>query len=291
MTDNSVVVAKHEDGSSITVHLQGAHITSWRNSAGEELLYTSPKAVYKEGVPIRGGVPLIFPQFSDSGPLPSHGFARVRRWRMCEAQNGMASFALDVDVRDMSPSGADAKAEGSTTSASAGVVSLLYTITFNNDQLHLQMKVVNKSSASDVEFTFAFHSYFAVDDVKKTLVNGVNMTPFIDTLSNDRKVRPAEPFWGFVGEVDRVYLNQRCAVMLLDTSKNRTTHISGLNLPDVVLWNPWVEKTKKMKDLPPDGYKKFVCVEHGAIGKKVKVPPSGEWQGSQNILRFSCLKL
>ncbi|ORC93744.1 aldose 1-epimerase-like protein [Trypanosoma theileri] len=289
MTDNSVVVAKHEDGSSVTVHLQGAHITSWRNSNGEELLYTSPTAVYKEGVPIRGGVPIIFPQFSNSGPLPSHGFARVRQWNKQQVQSGMASFTLDVDPREMQHSHSE-KAEENTT-ASTGVVSLLYTITFSNDQLQLQMKIVNNDSASDVEFTFAFHTYFAVDDIEQTLVNGVNLTPYIDSLSKERKVRHPEQFWGFMGEVDRIYLNQRCAVMLLDMSKKRTTHIAGVNLPDVVLWNPWVEKSAKMKDLPPDGYKKFVCVEHGAIGKKVKIPPKGEWKASQQILRFSCLKL
>lgn len=80
------------DHSAITVYQQGAHLTSWRTELGEEHLYTSPKAVYADGKAIRGGVPLIFPQFSDLGPLPvSHGFLRTsKKWKVNKSSTNEA---------------------------------------------------------------------------------------------------------------------------------------------------------------------------------------------------------
>ena len=39
------------------------------------------------------------------------------------------------------------------------------------------------------------------------------------------------------------------------------------NIPDAVLWNPWIERTKKFSDLC--GYEEFVCLEVGAIEKPI----------------------
>lgn len=279
----AAVVAEHEDGASVAVHPRGAHLTSWRNRDGEELLYTSPDAVYKSGVPIRGGVPIIFPQFGNMGPLPAHGFARIREWTVKEVRSGMISFALDVPSCDLQTRDYPVKNE-SKTASTVGVISLLYTITFNSKQLQLQMEITNKVPDAEVRFTFAFHTYFAVGDIRQTLLDGVNTTPYVDNLDKERRVHPPEPFCGFKGEVDRVYLDQRGPVCLMDMVKGRTFCIVGEKLPDVVVWNPWVEKTARLKDLPADGYTKFVCVEHGAIGKEVTLPPQEGWRASQCIL-------
>ena len=64
-----------------TVLPYGAHVTSWITADGDERLYLSGRTAYRAGAAIRGGVPVIFPQFSDVGPLPRHGFARTRAWR------------------------------------------------------------------------------------------------------------------------------------------------------------------------------------------------------------------
>jgi len=48
-------------------------------------LFCSPLSVYASGKAIRGGIPIVFPQFG-GGPLPQHGFARNRKWRHGETQ-------------------------------------------------------------------------------------------------------------------------------------------------------------------------------------------------------------
>ncbi|WVZ10468.1 hypothetical protein V8G54_014998 [Vigna mungo] len=66
--------------SDFQVYLYGGQVTSWKNDQAEELLFLSSKAIFKPPKAIRGGIPLCFPQFSNLGPLDSHGFARNRFW-------------------------------------------------------------------------------------------------------------------------------------------------------------------------------------------------------------------
>jgi glucose-6-phosphate 1-epimerase len=61
---------------SCTVHQFGATVTSWK-FGGVERLFLSDRAVQDGSKPIRGGIPLVFPQFGQNGKLPQHGFARL----------------------------------------------------------------------------------------------------------------------------------------------------------------------------------------------------------------------
>ncbi|EGF80059.1 hypothetical protein BATDEDRAFT_35052 [Batrachochytrium dendrobatidis JAM81] len=69
-------------GSTITIYLWGATVTSWKYY-GVENLFLSSKAVLDGSKPIRGGIPLVFPQFGSGQDkvLPQHGFARVSKWK------------------------------------------------------------------------------------------------------------------------------------------------------------------------------------------------------------------
>ena len=57
------------------------------------LLYQSPLPP-AEASPARGGVPVLFPQFADQGPLIKHGFARRRLWTPREQQAHEACWQL-----------------------------------------------------------------------------------------------------------------------------------------------------------------------------------------------------
>ncbi|KAG5493311.1 hypothetical protein GH5_02054 [Leishmania sp. Ghana 2012 LV757] len=278
---NSIIV-HNEDGSSITVYEQGAHLSSWKSKDGREHLYLSPKAIFADRTALRGGVPLIFPQFGAYGPLlPSHGFARIRPWNVDDVQNGKVTFSLRVALFELLPEG------DALTDSSQNAVSLLFTIYFSNTALKLHMKVTNMSEEQAAPFQFAFHTYLAVSDISQTVVNGVNRSPFIDNTKScgNPQTRPSPPesLWTIRGEHDRIYPNQACAIVLQDLGAKTALQISSPNLSDVCLWNPGPEKCAAMKDMPPDGYQHFVCVEHGNMLKKVLVPPSSSWTGTQEI--------
>ena len=85
----------------------------------------------------------------------------------------------------------------------------------------------------------------------------------------------------FPCEVDRIYLSVPADLRVVDPSGRKTVRIQTENLPDVVVWNPWIEKSKATGDLGDEDYKAFVCVEAAAIETPVVVPPGGSWKCRQ----------
>src|SRR5690349_3489687 len=63
------------------VHEHGAHLTSRVPAGHEEAIFTSRQARFDGKAAIRGGVPVIFPQFGP-GSITKHGFARTARWTL-----------------------------------------------------------------------------------------------------------------------------------------------------------------------------------------------------------------
>ena len=71
----------HDSGSTAEVYVPGGHLTSWKTPTGEsgamvEQIFVSSATKYLPDKPIRGGVPVCFPQFGSYGPGGKHGFAR-----------------------------------------------------------------------------------------------------------------------------------------------------------------------------------------------------------------------
>ena len=80
-------------GASAVVSSLGGQVLSWITPDGRERLFLSERAVFDGSVPIRGGIPVCFPQFASVGKLPKHGFVRTREWSVT-AQRCSDDFAL-----------------------------------------------------------------------------------------------------------------------------------------------------------------------------------------------------
>src|SRR3954468_15120906 len=91
--DLPVVSLVSPDGARAEVYLHGAHVTSWIPSGGTQRLFLSERSDFGGSAAIRGGIPVIFPQFAARGPLPKHGFARASDWELVnfDAQHGRAT--------------------------------------------------------------------------------------------------------------------------------------------------------------------------------------------------------
>ena len=73
----------------------GANVLSWCTADGMERLFLSRTATIQSGNAIRGGVPIIFPQFGGTGPL-RHGFARTMDWTLLDASDEHACYQLSA---------------------------------------------------------------------------------------------------------------------------------------------------------------------------------------------------
>ena len=56
---------------------------------------------------------------------------------------------------------------------------------------------------------------------------------------------------------------------------------------DAVVWNPWVDKSKRMSDFDDEEYKNMVCVEGGCISKPVLLQPGSVWTSSYKMYELS----
>lgn len=152
--------------------------------------------------PIRGGIPLAFPQFADQGPLKLHGFAREVLWELCCDLCAPDKVVLRLRYKD----GSDYD------------FTLVYSIALTETSLGLSIDVVNNSSESALAFTNCFHPYFRVADSARILIRGLGGRLFIDKAdSRSTRVQAEGPLdigyecesGGNSGEyfLDRIYAN------------------------------------------------------------------------------------
>jgi glucose-6-phosphate 1-epimerase len=253
-------------GASALVALHGGHVLSWMPADGRERLFLSARAHYEAGQAIRGGVPVIFPQFGARGALPKHGFARTLPWQL-----------LDVD-------------EHATFELRSGAATAVWPhdfiarlqIRLDADALALALAIEN-TDALPFAFTAALHTYLAVDDIAAASVHGLDGCRYEDSAGG-AAVRQQDGEVRFDGEVDRIYAASAQESRLLQLRDG--THalsIAQEGFADTVVWNPGAALTAGIADLAPDDYRRFVCVEAGQVLQPVVLAPGERWVGVQRL--------
>ncbi len=254
------------DGASAKISPYGAHVLSWIPAGGDEGLFLSPKAEFRSGAAIRGGVPVIFPQFAGMGNLPKHGFARNLLWEVARASADSATFWLseNADTHNLWPHRFLAE----------------YKVQINASNLYMTLAITNIDVAP-FTFTAALHTYLRVADVRRASVAGLSSLNFQDSANGGQELRENADSLTFPGEVDRIYSDALSPLQLV-TEKQQIL-ISAEGFPDAVLWNPGPEKCASLADMEPDGYLQFVCVEAAVIGQPVLLLPGQTWHGTQTL--------
>ncbi|KAF4390904.1 hypothetical protein F8388_005717 [Cannabis sativa] len=270
------IILRESRGSSAEVYLYGAHVTSWKNDHGEELLFVSNKAIFKPPKAIRGGIPICFPQFANHGPLESHGFARNRFW---DVDNDPPPFPTPTHSKAyvdliLRPSEDDVKVWPHSYEFRLRVA------LGPGGDLMLTSRVRNTNSdGKPFSFSFAYHTYFSVSDISEVRVEGLETLDYFDNLKSRERFTEQGDAITFESEVDKIYLSTPTKIAILDHEKKRTFVVRKDGLPDAVVWNPWDKKAKAMADFGDDEYKHMLCVEAAAIEKHITLKPGEEWKG------------
>lgn len=281
------VVLSHPSGSSAEIYLNGAHVTSWKPAGGAERLFVSEAATFQEGKAIRGGIPVVFPQFADSGPLPKHGWLRASAWSV-DAADSASSLIIDaaeqLGVRPLTSSvrlfiGDDHK---SRTLWPHGYRAAL-TVTLDADSLEVELAITN-SGAEAFEFTPALHSYLAVRDVRQASVSGLYGIPYIDKTAGQAVFVDHSEKVTISRETDRIYTDAPSRVELVDAAAERRLEIAASGFTDIVVWNPWANLARGIADMKPDDYLRFICVEAARAVTPFSLAPGQTWQGSQKLI-------
>ncbi len=184
------------DSSFAQIYLHGAHVVSWVPANGQECLFLSQAAEFDAASALRGGIPVVFPQFSGFGPLPKHGFLRTTSWELVDVATTDSQATAQLRVIDSPASRA----------LWPHVFSADLTVTVGGPSLAVRLTITN-TSPTPFSFTAALHSYLRVEDVTRTAVEGLAGQRYCDAAAGGVERMQTEPAIRFTGEVDRVYFD------------------------------------------------------------------------------------
>lgn len=265
------ITVRAADGASVQMTAQGAHVCSWIPAGGQEQLFLSKTSEWREGVAIRGGVPVIFPQFGGLGNLPKHGFARTAHWTLQSCSNDAQGKGIAVFVLQ-------------DNEASRAVWPYAFTaqlrVTVHADQLNIALDIRNTGTDS-FSFTAALHTYFAVQNIAAARLHGLQHCQYRDSMNGGQLCTETADSLHITAETDRIYLNTPSELRL--QQPQQVMQIRSEGFADTVVWNPGATGAVKLSDLEPEGHQRMLCVEAAAIGQPVILAAGQSWCGQQQL--------
>lgn len=262
---------RNAHGDRVVVLRHGAQVLSWQTADGIERLYVSPVAA-SAGQPVRGGVPVIFPQFNQRGPdfnLPRHGFARTLPWTLARGESSDVpmvelSLADSPDSRLLWPF----------------AFALSMRVQLWPGQLVMQLHVHNHSN-QPMPFTAALHTYLALPALAGGRLHGLDGCRKLDTLSDEAGVAAEGPL-PLGGAIDDIFFDV-ARPLVLESGAGRLRIVMSGGFHDVVVWNPGEKQARNLKDMPDDDWQKMLCVEAACIGQPARLAAGEHWQGGQTL--------
>lgn len=255
-------------GGTAEVYLHGAHVTSWVPGGGSEALFLSRAATITPGKAIRGGVPVIFPQFAGMGPLPKHGFARAQPWERVDDADRPDAVRLRL------------RESAATRAIWQHAFLAELAVEIGGGWLSIALTVENTGDAA-FEFTAALHTYLRVGDVRRAAVAGLRGLRYRVTGEAERV--DEEPEVTVNGPVDRVYLDTPPELRVHDPENGRDFLLRASGFADTVVWNPWSAATAALPDMEDEEYLEMICVEAAQVGAPVRLKAGASWTGAQRI--------
>jgi len=259
------------NGATAVVSLFGGQVLSWSPPGRGDRLYLSPSAVLDGSAPIRGGIPVCFPQFADLGPLPQHGFARTATWSVLTERNDKDYALVSLGLSD----------DEASRAVWPHPFSAELSVLVEESRLDLEFEVTNTGD-HDFEFTAALHTYLAVREVEESRLEGLYGFSYRDKTDANRIKRDSGDVLLIEAETDRVYHAVNRPVLLREY--DRSLGINSDGFVDVVVWNPWVERSAAIADLPDDAFRHMLCVEAAAAQNPVRLAPGESWWGRQTLV-------
>lgn len=228
--------------------LQGAQLMGFAPRDQKPWIFTNNQTPFTPQREIYAGVPVVFPWFNrlkgHENDAPNHGFARQANWTLETQADDLVSLSLSSEnVRD----------QGLESPFWSGefFARLVFSL---SDGLEMRFEIQNRDAEAFV-FECALHTYFAVSDVRQTLVEGPENGLWLDdgapTLTEDI----AFPPFGA-----RLFEHSQGPVVIREPERAfRMGNNEGWR--STVVWNPGAA----MEDLSDADWPRFVCVEAGAL--------------------------
>ncbi len=240
------------------IYLQGGQIVSFIPKGKPDLLWCFNEAVFLAGKSIRGGIPICWPWFGahEQADFPQHGFARTAQWRAEEVNESKDQIEIVLSL----PSKLIPEALWPYKTN-------LEVKFFLSDSLHIELITTNLDS-QPLEFSQALHTYFPTSSIHHTHVSGFDGCEYVEF--GEIKMQTGDIH--FTEETDRVFdhLNQKPVI----TTPEGQIALAPINSCSAVVWNPWIEKSKRLSHFANEDYQNMLCVETANVREdKVYLEP------------------
>ena len=249
------------------ISLYGGHVLSWAPTGHKPVIYMSPKAVFKKGKALRGGIPLCWPWFGRSGPDPDvpHGFAWRSRFDVRSRKSAPGRCELVLGLRSTDemlkewPYGFD----------------LEYGIVLA-DTLKLTLRTRNIGDRP-FALTAGFHPYFFIGDRDRTEITGTDGMKYCDSRLTTKYDSVWKGNMKLTSSVDHVFVEPYPTALhkIVDPLLDRRISVSSSGAARLVVWNPGVEEPAFDNPAPGqlavEDWRHLLCVEPAILWKEAAV--------------------
>ena len=236
--------------------LQGAHLLSFKPNDKNDWLWLSETAEFRKGVSVRGGIPVCWPWFGnpdrnpdkvqefilDPHSAPAHGIARAVDWQLTAVNESSDAVELTLELPEVD----------SQVWSGGATAKIVFTFTKSG----LTVNLITLAGDQAVSFSQALHTYFPTSDISATRVQGFHGFAYVDAL-DDWSEKQQRGDIHFSEETDRIYTAGPLQTLV---TPEQTLELN-CNSASAVVWNPWVEKSKRLSQFPHDAWQRMFCVE------------------------------
>ena len=134
---------------------------------------------------------------------------------------------------------------------------LAYQLTIGRT-LTMQLTVAN-DAATPLVFEEALHTYYAVADIGKIAIAGLDGVSYLDKVEDLQSKQQGDIV--ITGPIDRVYLDTTETCALKDRENKHRIAVAKTGSNTTVVWNPWQEGAAKLADMDPNEWQEFVAIE------------------------------
>lgn len=253
----------------------GAQLLQAVSPCGHAIFYLSPHTAQPDSAtdtPARGGVPVLFPQFADYGPLPKHGWVRRRRWVQQDNPDATPGQALHYALQlapDEHPAWPHTCKLGLSVQAGA-------------DTLKMTLTVCNTGSES-FQWTGGLHPYFAVNKLTDCQVLGLGGLGLQNRYNADHTTQALGALTFDPQPLERLFDS---APPLTLITRHHTLHLSACGFDQWMVWNPGQDGALSLADLPNDDWQRFLCVEPVCVTRPVTLAGGEQFVG-QLLIRIT----
>jgi len=235
---------------------------------GVPLTYASP-IQEGPGRTVRGGIPVLFPQFGDRGSLRKHGWARDVAWTLVheEATHTGCSLEMQLDVGE----------DNQSDWPHAALLNL--SVRVEPRRLQVAMKVHNTGKS---EFLWAggLHPYWATADVLRSELTGLNGASVQDRYQPEHKSGSGQPLTWTGAPCECLFEGQQPIEF---KTPDHTLQLSMTGFDQWMVWNPGQSGAMGIPDLPNEDWQRFVCIEPVIVDRQVTLRPGESFTGTLQV--------